>query len=241
MLHNNSYVKINEFDSNEATTDHQWNYSLNWLDESARRMYSTGEKKATDNVVSQYVTVMNDSDEDNSTPLTSKIKIPSGREYQYGTAQMLFLRDKNRTFIGSNLTEGNTTNPGNRVYTEVDGRKDYDVQYQRQGQRWHFSLGLPSSAVFVEHGKPCVQENIDALTNDHSVIVTAVEVFAKGQVWTLKYQNNDVSNQKIQVTKDTPVWDYSNDPNGPGNKIVVTVTTTPKHSSKHDLQTEGTH
>ena len=241
MLNGTTYSKINEFGNKNATTDYQWNYSLNWLDESARRMYSTAEKKATDNVVDKYVTITSDSDDDNSTPTTAKVKAPSGREYQYGTAQMLFLRAKNRTFIGSSVTEGNTTNPGNRVYTEVDGKKDYDVQYQRQGQRWHFSLGLPSSAVFVEHGKACTQENINKLTNDHSVIVTALEVYVKGEVWTLKYKNNDVSNQKIQVTKDTPVWDYSNDPNGPGDKIIVTVTTTPKHSAKNDLQTEGTH
>lgn len=239
MLNGTTYSKINEFGNKNATTDYQWNYSLNWLDESARRMYSTGEKKATDNVVEDYATPVFTNEDGEA--VFKRIQIASGREYQYGTAQMLFLRARNRTFIGSSVTEGNTTNPGNRVSVETDNGVDYESPYQKQGQRWHFSLGLPSSAVFVEHGKACTQENINKLTNDHSVIVTALEVYVKGEVWTLKYKNNDVSNQKIQVTKDTPVWDYSNDPNGPGDKIIVTVTTTPKHSSKHDLQTEGTH
>lgn len=232
MLVGTQYKRIAEYGSTEATTDYEWLYSLNWQEESSRRMYTTEEKATTDLVVDKLKslkTTLNDDGEQVS--VLKSILIPSGKEYAYGTANRLFMKDKNRTFIGTTLTESTYTNPGERISEE---------KYSRNGQRWHFSLGLPSSAVFVPAGEKCTQANIDKYANNHSVVVCAIDVLARGTVWTLKYSGVPTEDQVLKIIPNGNTYNYSGDPDGPGDKQIITVYS-PNKSSKDDLNVEGTH
>lgn len=232
MLVGTQYKRIAEYGSTEATTDYEWIYSLNWKEEHDRRMYTTEEKATTDLVVDKLKslkTTLNDDGEQVS--VLKSILIPSGKEYAYGTANRLFMKDKNRTFIGTTLTESTYTNPGERISEE---------KYSRNGQRWHFSLGLPSSAVFVPAGEKCTQVNIDKYANNHSVVVCAIDVLARGTVWTLKYSGVSTEDQALKIIPNGNTYNYSGDPDGPGDKQIITVYS-PNKSSKDDLNVEGTH
>lgn len=232
MLVGTQYKRIAEYGSTEATTDYEWIYSLNWQEERDRRMYTTEEKATTDLVVDKLKslkTTLNDDGEQVS--VLKSILIPSGKEYAYGTANRLFMKDKNRTFIGTTLTESTYTNPGERISEE---------KYSRNGQRWHFSLGLPSSAVFVSAGEKCTQVNIDKYANNHSVVVCAIDVLARGTVWTLKYSGVPTEDQVLKIIPNGNTYNYSGDPDGPGDKQIITVYS-PNKSSKDDLNVEGTH
>ena len=232
MLVGTQYKRIAEYGSTEATTDYEWIYSLNWQEEHDRRMYTTEEKATTDLVVDKLKslkTTLNDDGEQVS--VLKSILIPSGKEYAYGTANRLFMKDKNRTFIGTTLTESTYTNPGERIAEE---------KYSRNGQCWHFSLGLPSSAVFVPAGEKCTQANIDKYANNHSVVVCAIDVLARGTVWTLKYSGVPTEDQVLKIIPNGNTYNYSGDPDGPGDKQIITVYS-PNKSSKDDLNVEGTH
>ena len=67
-----------------------------------------------------------------------------------------------------------------------------------------------------------------------------LDVKVKGDVWTLKYDGVPTENQKIQIIKDGPVYDYSADPDGPGPNPIVEIYTS-EFSSKDDLSMSGTH
>ena len=230
MLVGTQYVRINKFNSDEPIAEHEWFYSLNWMEESARRQYTSEEKKSTDAVVDKYANFKG-INETTDTNIYERILVPSGKEYIFGTAQRLFLKDKNRTFIGTTLTQSVNTNPGERREEQ---------KYMRNGVRWHFTLGLPSSAVFIPAGEPCTQANIDKYSNNHSVVICATETLARGLVWTLKYNGVPTQEQKIQILPNGKIYDYSGDPDGPGDKQIITVYSTDK-SSKDDLNTKGTH
>lgn len=231
MLVGTKYKRIAEFGSDSAITDHEWLCSLNWQEEHARRMYTNEEKEVTDKVIEKLVTPEYKYEDGELVAAYKRILMPSGTEYCYGTANRLFLKDKNRTFVGTSLTESTDTNPGKKVPEEF---------YSRNGQRWHFSMGLPSSAVFVEKGQPCSEENIKSLSNNHSVVVCAADILSKGSVWTLKYDGVPTSDQMIKVLPTGKTYTYADDPDGPGDKQIITVYTTNK-SSKDDLNVEGTH
>lgn len=232
MLDGTNYKRIAEFGSSNATTNYEWLYKLNWQEENDRRMYVDKEKEATNSVIDNMKMAVTSTDPNGDLTVDfASILMPSGKGYAYGTANRIFMKDKNRTFIGSTLTEGTYTNPGERIT---------EALYQRNGQRWHFSLGLPSSVVFVPAGQACSQENIKKYSNNHSVVVCAIEVLARGTVWTLKYDGVDLAGQHIQILPDGPDYPYGGNPDGPGDKIIVTVYT-PERSSKDDLNVEGTH
>lgn len=246
MLVGTEYERINAFDNPNPIAEHEWFYDLNWLGEQDRRMYTLMEKDTTDMVVETYKQFLDPLNPDSA---IKRLLIPSGREWIYGTAQRLFLKDKNRTFIGTSLTESVDTNPGKRIT---------EAEYARNGQRWHFHLGLPSSAVFVKAGEPCTQENIDLYANDHSVVVCAIDILVRGTQWTLKYDGPDLQDRYIQITPDGPKYPYGGNPDpgptppgpdpnpdtpsgpDPGDKIITTIISS-NRSSRQDLNTSGTH
>ena len=261
MLDNGLYKCINKFDSNETTTEHEWPYYFNWEGEKDRRMVTVSEEAITKKV-EPALTFVNKCTINNETgvaeTVTGKAIIPKGTHYKFGNAQMLHLRARNRTFVGTDYTNKVWHNGrvGSQDVQDPKVRLNVvsypalqspsrptifdEVEYNARGQRWHFSLGLPSSTVFVEKGKDPVQEEIEKISNDHSVIVVSLDVKAKGDVWTLQYNGIPTEGQKIQILPDGPVYNYAPDPNGPGSKPIVEVYTS-KFSAKDDLSVEGTH
>lgn len=231
MLVDGVYKRIAEYGDTDATTDYEWFYRLNWLEEYDRRSFTSGEMDTTNDVLSKYKYLQYDPSDVMATPVEKWLLMPSGKDYVYGTPNRLFLKNKNRTFIGSTLTQSNYTNPGERI--------DED-RYKLHEQRWHFHLGLPSSAVFIPRGMQPTEANIAKYNNSHSVAVCAVEILARGTQWTLKYDGVPTSEQVLQILPSGASYNYAGNPNGPGDKRVVVVYST-NRSSKDDLNTQGTH
>lgn len=176
MLVNGEYKPINKFDIVKPGWDNKsvypYTYSLNWVEESGRRNYSKAEEDNTDAVT--YYSQMRETDTG-----TGKTSQPSGSNYSFGTAQISTLTGRNRTYIGSEETYGYLKNPGYKLDAE---------EFGMQAQRWHFTYGLPSSAVVVAKGKPVTKGNMENLRNNTSVLVMAADIKAIGEVYALQYK-----------------------------------------------------
>ena len=129
--------------------------------------------------------------------------------YVIGNAQYLFLRERNRTYVGG------PTNGLDPAHPDSQETKDYATTLQN-AQKWYFGVGLPSSAKFVPCGitnpteadfiKP--YDEIDGMKYKH-YILTCLNIIAKGTTWTLEYDNNvihtpivlhDIDDDLVQVT-----------------------------------------
>lgn len=190
-----------------------------------------------------------------------------------GTAASLFLDSLDRTFIGSPYLYGKAQVVGSKAVESVadslakiaaeraaldswngvgdkpivnDLSEFSELRFGRQSQRWNFTLGLPSSAVFVAAGSPCTEDNIKALQSKDKIIVCALNIKVQGEIWALEYDGTAVN------------WDGS----GPGKGIevypnefikpptesdgsyvkdpIVTIYNS-TYTSEDDLRTEGTH
>lgn len=149
------------------------------------------------------------------------------KRYSAGHAASIVLYDKHRTFIGSSKTNGRDMNPGD-VNNELD--------YQKHGQRWLFMAGLPSSAQFVEAGKPYTKEEAKKITNKQHIIVLAGNIITKGDVWTLRYTVK--GDNSFQVVPNGKV--YPKLPAPYGDIPVISVSRADK-TSKDDIIEQGTH
>lgn len=149
------------------------------------------------------------------------------KRYSAGHAASIVLYDKHRTFVGSSKTNGRDMNPGD-VNNELD--------YQKHGQRWLFMAGLPSSAQFVEAGKPYTKEEAKKITNKQHIIVLAGNIITKGDVWTLRYTVR--GDNSFQVVPNGKV--YPKLPAPYGDIPVISVSRADK-TSKDDIIEQGTH
>lgn len=229
-----SYKMINDYGTDQSTTEYNFYYDLNWQAEAKRRMYTQKEENASQAVqdVYYYCTAADDAHLEQPGS-RSKIQLPHGIKYLHGTANMLFLRDRNRTFIGTRNRYGTNTETDNRIP---------EVEFNRQAQRWHFTLGLPSTATFVRQGEACTPENIAKYDMDKGVIVVALDIKSKGTVWTLGYDGTPVGERSFYLFDNNTTkisWEDAG-ANGPEDKTVVLVYTNSK-TSRNDLSTEGTH
>lgn len=223
---NNEYTPVYLFNDVEYPTEY-YQY-LDWLEEAARRNYSVNERDAT---------------LDCADMVTAKTQIrcraPQSTPDILGTCSRLFLNDLDRTFIGSSKTYGVNRNPEGFLPEEV---------YTMASQRWHFTLGLPSSAVFVEAGMPCTDGNIKVMEEQNAVIVCAIDVKVRGDVWTLEYDGTSVNfsdgngfkvftddngNGRVYTPPKEADGSYTNDP-------IIAVYSN-KFTSADDLRTEGSH
>lgn len=106
--------------------------------------------------------------------------------YYYGNTQIEFLREQNRTFIG-----------GVNDYIEDSKETNWTNRAKRYAQKWHFGLGLPSSAVFVKHGAHEFNDKT-IINGKKGVILVMIDVYAVGEKWVLHYQS-ELSNEGITV------------------------------------------
>lgn len=240
---NGEYMQVNQyhFDPNSDVGVQNYYYYLDWLNESQRRNYSTVEAAQTA-LGRQYHTT-------NVLGNMVQSRVPTNERDILGSANVLFLNDLDRTYIGSTETNGVDKNP-----VGLSGSKEInDAKYAQQGQRWNFTLGLPSSSVFVEAGKDCTEQNILDLQSNKRVIVCTLDVKSRGGVWTLDYSKGLGNNGgKFQVVKggswyDPPAFDET------GNEVTVNassdvtsdnviVTVYPSNkTSADDVGTTGTH
>lgn len=171
-----------------------------------------------------------------------EFSIAKGRYNLIGTAQRLYLGKLGnlveggscRTFIGSPYTyqrtfsdeDGSNSTTGRYYVSDKDYKNDYLSGYMGnqvldisdwaiRGQRWHFTLGLPSSTVFVPHNTaadakdtwtkedltPVTKENMEAVSGDNFIIMMAVDIIVKGDKYVLQYQRPYQRNDKNEVLK----------------------------------------
>lgn len=229
-----SYKMINDYGTDQSTTEYNFYYDLNWQAEAKRRMYTQKEENASQAVKdAYYYNTAQDEASLETENMVDNIQLPHGIKYLHGTANMLFLRDRNRTFIGTRNRYGTNTETDNRIP---------EVKFHRQAQRWHFTLGLPSTATFVRQGEACTPENIAKYDMDKGVIVVALDIKSKGTVWTLEYDGTPVGERSFYLFDNNTTkisWEDAG-ANGPEDKTVVLVYTNSK-TSRNDLSTEGTH
>jgi len=169
------YQPINKFGAAvpgwEPNTIYQYVYSLDWSGEKGRRNVSAQEDLTTNSVIQYFK-----SDDDNLP--TSSMDQPYGERYPFGTAQIMYLKGRNRTFIGTSNTYGVNHNPGGALDNHM---------FQLQAQRWHFTYGLPSSAVIVPHGQQPTKSNIELLMNNNNVLLMAADIKSIGDTYALQY------------------------------------------------------
>lgn len=229
----NEYMLVNQWtyepkDDKVGVKD--FYYYLDWGNEASRRSYTQNEREATNRVWTSL----------DSADL--HYRIPSTAKDVIGSANILFLNDLNRTFIGSSKTYGQDKNPGS-VLPETG--------YNQQSQRWHFTLGLPSSTVFVEKGKPCTEANIKALQSKHRVIVCTLNIKVRGSIWTMDYDGHLNNNGGFKVlengdTYQPPMFDENgNETLDPTKDVtsgdIVVVVYPSDKTSKDDVTISGTH
>lgn len=201
---------------------------LNWVKEHVRRLFfERPDEEPTNAGVPKY-----NSNEDNYTSYFGNegVEIPSGISHYYGDAQFMNLTGKNRTFMGDTKTYGWDKNPGSTLANTL---------YTFNGHRWHYTLGLPSSAAFVEAGKAYTDENAKRYTDGKWVILLGIQQYALGSTFHLKGDVNNRNNVPISVRKkDGSIhkipMDLTKIPNA---KIVIVFT--PNKSSKDDLDVHG--
>lgn len=108
-----------------------------------------------------------------------------------------------------------------------------------QGQRWHFTLALPSTAVGVVAGKKPTTTNIEEIADSNHVILSALDIKAFGNLYVLKNDNdnNTVTIQRIKEDGTIKNTDY--DVSKIPHKIVSVQSV--NNTSRDDLATSGTH
>ncbi|WP_204603292.1 glycine-rich protein [Cohnella boryungensis] len=182
MSVNGAWKPINLFNAVSpgwnSSVVYPYNYSLDWNAEAGRRNYT---EAANTNAVVEDQTYVDDG-------TTYGIGKPYGSYHPFGTAQLLNgIDERNRTFIGTEYTNGINRNPGGAIPT---------LMFGLQGQRWHFAYGLPSSAVAVKSGEPPTEANIQRFRNNTSVLLLALDIKSAGDTFALQYSK---SNGTIQI------------------------------------------
>lgn len=162
--------------------------------------------------------------------------------YTYGNAQFLFLREKNRTFVGGStagLLSQDTSMASFQGNTSKNLNANKSLSWNIHAQKWYFGLGLPSSAKFVKSGDVFSEKNI--LDADDGYIIVTIDVVINGSIWTLQYRS-DVARMNIEVGGKTVSWRYFNkDGKDATWNVPVTYYDLSDYTSSADLDTEGSH
>lgn len=162
--------------------------------------------------------------------------------YTYGNAQFLFLREKNRTFVGGStagLLSQDTSMASFQGNTSKNLNANKSLSWNIHAQKWYFGLGLPSSAKFVKSGKVFSEQNV--LNAEDGYIIVTIDVVINGSIWTLQYRS-DVARMNIEVGGKTVSWKYFNKEGDDATwNIPVTYYDLSDYTSSADLDTEGSH
>lgn len=153
--------------------------------------------------------------------------------YIYGNAQMLFLREFNRTFVGGTTLALNEVKGSNGSFQAAIQRNA-----EMYAQRWYFGLGLPASAVFVRHGQDCHESNI--LTGNY-YILCLVDVYAIGEKWAVHYESV-LSGEDLTIdgkVYSSDKWNIYSDTMPAAVPVCMYDLT--KSNSSSDMDTHGTH
>lgn len=203
---NNDIINTGELKAGVINTDDTtYHATINWLKEWRRRnvaaqeMYQTLYYHGNMNIDALNKLSVNYFNSKND------LQYPSGSDYIYGTAQLMKLKNKNKTYIGSIST-----------YNELI-QQDYDwnmVENQiTHAQRWHFNLKLPTSTVIVDKGTVPGRKNVDKETTSIDkykgngyYLITTLDIRANSTTgdWTLVYTGDPANSQEVVVPTESP-------------------------------------
>jgi len=220
--HNNMFHPINIHNLVTPAWDgggiYNFRVALNWVEEQVRRNYSDIEKHATENVL-RDIYADGDLIGEVIDPVTGetltqghfsrRLLVPSGNNYVIGNSQMKRLSGRARTFIGSELTYNQLRNLGgsNTIATDIRGLRHNpsgnidNFEWWKSAQRWHVTLQLPSSSVFVRAGQPVNSENIEEFANEDYVILATIDTRVIGDTYILQYEH-DTFNGTINLLRE---------------------------------------
>lgn len=121
--------------------------------------------------------------------------------YTPGTKLRTHLFDDEQTSgrlyeIGSGKNLSSVTQDENEIWRNPAGKLEAS-EWWRKAQRWHLTLGLASSSVFVRSGLDPTTENIAELQTKDFLILSTVDIRVLGAVWNLIYTQE---NGSIRVT-----------------------------------------
>lgn len=189
--------------------------------------------------------------------------LPSNQRDPIGIKNALYLIDFDRTYIGSTKRYGRDMNLGNTITGASPGSRIPLERFYEQSQRWHFTLGVPSSSVFVYENQIPTDERIKDMKSHNAVIVCTIEIKVRGEVWTLQYDGsaiNRVDGNGFKITEGGPEYppppdvpDDPNNPDDPGNppgpngeppydpEDPVVIIYENKKTAADDVQSVGTH
>lgn len=138
---------------------YRYNMYLNWTNEAARRNYKNGglEAQVSDRVRDYFIEDIRGTDGE----ITGYkyLTVPYGNFYNMGTLQCLQPGRRARTFVGNSRVTaiqeqaarlGITAN-GINGGIETNLNDSVPEMFYRQAQRWHLTMGLPSSATFTAY------------------------------------------------------------------------------------------
>lgn len=155
-----------------------------------------------------------------------ELQIPSGKYNVLGNLQLLSAGESARTFIGTSQVNGVFIN--DKEETELINNVSEQWRYNKQGQRWHMYLGLPSNSVFVPftdgiHYDPYtvktdekgenyfIKDEIKADDEDYVFLLT-MDITAFGDIYSVHYEQD--SNGSFKTTNNeggTVTWkEYNN-------------------------------
>lgn len=173
--------------------------SLLWGEEYSRRMYTAAEEYMTNYLKELETSTTEDG-------RTIELYVPTSNKYIMGNSQFMQLTGKARTFVGGETTYGVLYNRSynstvSNTYLQDDktgilynnnGRISADYWW-KMAQRWHLTMGLPSSTVFVKSGTTPTLEAIAEIKDGDYLIIGALDIRAIGEVWNLRYVAGDQS------------------------------------------------
>lgn len=245
---NDKYILINKAEGS-AGVDNTINsqVSLDWVNENARRLYSATESALTD-IVHQSL----------------GLDQPRGTGWYYGNYDSLRLWARNRTSIGYKYTYAEPLGPTDKIDpygmltpkpVDADPSNAFSaIRFYLQGARWHFNVGLPSSAVFVYKNEVCNDANIKKVKDDTTVIAVALEIYAFGDVWTLVYDGKHMNSIAWHLVPgdsgftfhptypspdpSDPIGSTTTQPSRPEMPVVELISV--DHTSQEDLGVVGT-
>lgn len=165
--------------------------------------------------------------------------------YAYGNAQIIYLREYNRTFIGG------TTAALSEKLPSTAFSKAIIRNAGMYAQKWYFGLKLPSSTVFVRHGEELKYHKVtyqggtyttastDLSSEEGWVIYCRLTLFAIGDKYIL-ITHSKPSLDSDQGESPSPGPDPGPDPD-PDTRITTLRINLDKQKSTVDLEGRGSH
>lgn len=249
MKEGTSYKKINDFNNDTNVYDDR--VYMNWLDDNQRRQYTAIEAARTELVASTFKESVLVDGEKVSRPASR----PNSNSILQGNRNELMLKGDSSTYIGDMYFGGAVSGFNTRSYTNVGSYFD-EAYFYRNAQKWYFTEGLPSSAVFVKHGKQCTEANINEINDLADNVMCTAYIVAKGDTWTLVHDSSAAWSRLRAETPSTPTTPnipkpdfnpdpdpsiYPNPPTLPDPPTPIHTITPPTKTSRDDLNIQGTH